>query len=309
MNNAMQKTSIEGQVVPISNNGRSLTAADIRHRINTIQEVMTAVMKEGVHYGIIPGCKKPSLYKPGSEVLLVTFQIATSIHVTDLSTDDCIRYQVRVIGTHAPSGMLLGEGIGECSSNEEKYKWRKAHDDEFNATPENRRRIKFGKYKDKQVRTEPADVANTILKMAKKRAQVDMTLTTTGASDCFEQDVEDLPEELLHAHQEPTPEDRLAQRKAVHDAALAKHSESVTFIKERLAANDGEAALSEWRSIDESDRNALWLAPTKGGCFTTAERDAMNKQAEIESKKVRSAIADSEQAAADREIMQGAQQL
>lgn len=267
---AMQ--TIEGQVVPISNNSRSLTAADIRHRINTIQEVMTAVMKEGVHYGIIPGCKKPSLYKPGSEVLLVTFQIATSIHVTDLSTEDCIRYQVRVIGTHAPTGVLLGEGIGECSSNEEKYKWRKAWDDEFNATPENRRRIKFGKYKDKQVRTEPADVANTILKMAKKRAQVDMTLTTTGASDCFEQDVEDLPEELLHAHQEPSPEELLARRKAVHDAALAKHSESVAFIKERIEAKDLAAVATEWGAIPQEDQMALWLASTKGGCFTTDER-------------------------------------
>lgn len=203
---------------------RSLSAADIRHRVNTIQEVMTAVMKKDVHYGIIPGCKKPSLYKPGSEVLLATFQIATSIHVTDLSTDDCIRYQVRVIGTHAPTGVVLGEGIGECSSNEEKYKWRKAYDDEWNATPENRRRIKFGKYKDKQVRTEPADVANTILKMAKKRAQIDMTLTTTGASDCFEQDVEDLPAEYLDSiaeqrpskHASPPPDDSPER-----DAAIA----------------------------------------------------------------------------------------
>lgn len=176
---------------------RALTAVDIRQRVNTIQEVMQAVMKKDVHYGIIPGCKKPSLYKPGSEVLLATFQIATSIQVEDCSTDDCIRYRVRVIGTHAPSGVVVGEGIGECSSNEEKYKWRKAYDEEWNATPETRRRVKHGKYKDRQVRTEPADVANTILKMAKKRAQIDMTLTATGASDCFEQDVEDLPEEYL----------------------------------------------------------------------------------------------------------------
>lgn len=179
--------------------GRALTAFDIRERVNTIQQVMSAVMKRDVHYGVIPGCKKPSLYKPGSEVLLATFQIATSIQVTDLSTDDCIRYQVRVIGTHSQSGTLLGEGIGECSSNEEKYKWKKAYDEEWNATPENRRRIKFGNYKDKQVRTDPADVANTILKMAKKRAQIDMTLTVTGASDCFDQDIEDLPEHLRPA--------------------------------------------------------------------------------------------------------------
>lgn len=186
--------------------GRSLSAADIRQRVNVIQEVMHAVMKRDVHYGVIPGCKKPSLYKPGSEVLLATFQIATKIEVTDLSTEDSIRYQVRVIGVHSPSGMIIGEGIGECSSNEEKYKWRKAYDDEFAAAPDNRKRIKFGKYKDKQVRTEPADVANTILKMAKKRAQIDMTLTATGASDCFEQDIEDLPEELRRGFGEPAGE-------------------------------------------------------------------------------------------------------
>lgn len=253
---------------------KSLTAADIRHRVNTIQEVMNAVMKRDVHYGIIPGCKKPSLYKPGSEVLLTTFQIATSIEVTDLSTDDCVRYQVRVIGTHAPSGTLLGEGIGECSSNETKYKWRKAYDDEWNATDENRRRVTFGKYKDKQVRVDPADVANTILKMAKKRAQIDMTLTTTGASDCFEQDVEDLPEELVQAR-EPTPEERAAQRKAVHDDAHARHKESVDFIKERLAAGDVASAKTEWDDIPQVDQLALWLAPTKGGSLTTEERTAL----------------------------------
>lgn len=253
------------------NSPGSLTAMDIRQRVNVIQEVMQAVMKKDVHYGVIPGCKKPSLYKPGSEVLLATFQIATSIHVTDLSTEDCIRYQVRVIGTHAPSGVVLGEGIGECSSNEEKYKWRKAYDDEWNATAENRRRIKFGKYKDKQVRVEPADVANTILKMAKKRAQIDMTLTTTGASDCFEQDVEDLPEELIQERQ-PTPEEKTAARKAVHDDALGRHRESVDFIKDRIKAGDMAAAVSEWADIPQVDQMALWLAPTKGGYLTTEER-------------------------------------
>lgn len=183
---------------------RNLTAADIRQRVNIVQEVMREVMKKDVHYGVIPGCKKPSLWKAGSEVLLATFQIAPSIEVTDLSTDDCIRYQVKVRGMHAPSGTVVGEGIGECSSNEEKYKWRKAYDEEWNSTPETRRRIKYGKYKDKQVRTEPADVANTILKMAKKRAQIDMTLTATSASDCFDQDIEDLPEHLLPEDERPT---------------------------------------------------------------------------------------------------------
>ena len=197
MNDNRQNVAVLTTPVAVIPRQQQLSASDIRHRVNVIQEVMNAVMKKDVHYGIIPGCDKPSLYKPGSEVLLATFQIAPSIFVEDLSTDDSIRYRVRVVGTHGPSGVVLGEGIGECSSNEAKYKWRKAYDDEFNATAENRRRITFGKYKNKQVRTEPADMANTILKMAKKRAQVDMTLTVTGASDCFDQDIEDLPAEYL----------------------------------------------------------------------------------------------------------------
>lgn len=224
---------------------RSLTAADIRHRVNLIQEVMQAVMKKDVHYGIIPGCKKPSLYKAGSEVLLATFQIGVGIEETDLSTEDCVRYRVKVIGSHTPTKTVMGEGIGECSSNEEKYKWRKAYDAEWNATPENRRRIKYGKYVDKQVRTEPADVANTILKMAKKRAQIDMTLTTTGASDCFEQDVEDLPEEYID--QRDPPRQKPAQQAAANVAPVDSPERRTLITElEGVAAKGADALAKHW---------------------------------------------------------------
>lgn len=230
---------------------RNLSAADIRQRVNIVQEVMREVMKRDVHYGVIPGCKKPSLWKAGSEVLLATFQIAPSIQVTDLSSDDCIRYQVKVQGVHAPSGTVVGEGIGECSSNEEKYKWRKAYDEEWNATPETRRRIKFGKYKDKQVRVEPADVANTILKMAKKRAQIDMTLTATSASDCFDQDIEDLPDHMLpdepQAEQQPPekpayPADKFAQNLPAWTDLIAtgkkSHAAVIAMLESKFTVSD-----------------------------------------------------------------------
>lgn len=265
--------------------GRSMTAADVREHVNLIQEVMRAVMKEGTHYGVIPGCDKPSLYKAGSEVLLTTFRIAVSVLVEDLSTDDSIRYRLRTIGTHQQSGIVVGEGIGECSTDEAKYKWRRCYDKrEFAATPDSRKRIKYvtakGKeYENMEVRTEPADLANTVLKMAKKRAQIDLTLTATAASDIFTQDVEDLPAEYIDVQQvEPTPEERLAMRKARHDEAHGRHSESVAFIKDRIAAEDWPAVASEWADIGQEDQMALWLAPTKGGCFTTAERDAMTKE-------------------------------
>lgn len=192
--------------------GKPLTALDIQSQVNTIQHVMKQVMKEGVHFGKIPGTNAPSLYKPGAEKIMATFRLSADPEVTDLSTADQIRYQVKVRLT-SPTGVNVGAGIGECSSSEEKYKWRSAVcQEEFDDSEPARKREKwckgkydtrnrsYGKpYKVQQLRTEPADLANTILKMAKKRALIDAVLTATAASDCFTQDVEDLPPEYLDA--------------------------------------------------------------------------------------------------------------
>jgi len=182
---------------------KPLTASEILAQVRLIQEVMNAVMKEGHHYGKIPGTPKPTLYKPGAEKLLSTFHIGVDPEdrITDLSTEDEIRYRVLVRGFRQGDGEPLGTGLGECSSNEEKYKWRKPIcDEEFEETASDRKRTVWKKgdggkvYQQKQVRMNPIDVANTILKMAKKRALVDMTLTVTAASDIFDQDLEDLPD-------------------------------------------------------------------------------------------------------------------
>ena len=181
---------------------RSLTAADIRATVNLMQDVMLEVMKDGTHYGTIPGTKSKSLYKAGAEKLMATFRLAAKPEVEDLSEGGEIAYRVTV-NLLSSSGGFVGAGIGECSSSEDKYAWRAAVcDEEWEEAPENRRRIKYAKWqgrveKKKQVRTNPADVANTILKMAKKRAQVDAVITATAASDIFTQDIEDLPEEVV----------------------------------------------------------------------------------------------------------------
>lgn len=181
---------------------RSLTAAEVRAQVNLMQDVMAEVMRDGVHYGTIPGTKSKSLYKAGAEKLMATFRLAGDPEVQDLSHGGEIAYRVKVRLTTS-GGVFIGAGIGECSSSEDKYSWRAAIcDEEFDDTPENRRRIKYAKWqgrveKKKQVRTNPADVANTILKMAKKRAQVDAVITATAASDIFTQDIEDLPEEVV----------------------------------------------------------------------------------------------------------------
>ena len=89
-------------------------------------------------------------------------------------------------------------------------------------TPEDRKRIKYGKYTAKQVRTEPADLANTVLKMACKRAQLAMTLNVTAASDIFSQDLDDLPPELLPEVEPPKPAPVITDTEAALRARIAE---------------------------------------------------------------------------------------
>lgn len=183
---------------------QSLATRDLQARVRKVHEVMGSVMRQGVHYGLIPGVKKPSLFQPGAELLRMAFQLATEYAVEDLSGPDVVRYRVTTKLRHIPSGEYVGEGIGECSSDEEKYRWRKAVcEQEYEATPSDRKRVKWvAPYQKKpfsiqQVRVEPADIANTVLKMAVKRADVGAIRAATAASDIFTQDVEDMPREYL----------------------------------------------------------------------------------------------------------------
>jgi hypothetical protein len=241
------------QTIPVGTLDRSASAAEIRAQVNLIQEVMKAVMKDGVHYGTIPGTDKPTLYKPGAEKVLMTFRIAAQHVIEDLSSHDEIRYRVTVRGVSQASGVTLGEGVGECSSNEEKYKWRRpVHENEYKAAPEDRRREKFQRNGDvwQQVRTEPSDVANTILKMAHKRGLVAMTLVVTGASDVFTQDIEDLPEELRDAAVEGAkPKMQAPQRKASGSpaAAAVEGKRVVGKVTEISKGKSGTGAKGTWQ--------------------------------------------------------------
>lgn len=226
---------------------KPLTAAEIKANVNRLQEVMKAVMIKDVHYGVIPGTQKPTLYKAGSEKILSTFRIAVELDVEDLSTADAYRYRVKARGV-IPSGEIVGCGIGECSTDEEKYRWRSVvNEKEWDATPDDRKRVKYSKpnnwNKDgetKQVRTNPADLANTVLKMAKKRAQIDLTLTATAASDVFEQDLEDMPEEIRDGmrHEQPTggkPEVKPPQARSDQTGTINQNQVKLLMVKIKAA--------------------------------------------------------------------------
>ena len=243
------------------------TAAEIRAQANLIQEVMKAVMKDGTHFGKVPGCgDKPTLLKAGAEKILSTFHISAEPEIEDLSTFDEVKFRILTKGIHRESGCSVGIGVGQCSSSEEKYKWRAAIcDEEFNETVEDRRRLKWKKgygsepnKQIKQVRTEIADVTNTVLKMAKKRSLVDMCLTATAASDIFTQDIEDMPREYFNRDDnghsgaqsgkppiQPTTAKNLSEAQVKRFYAIVKTSEATEDVVKVILNNEIPDNLNE----------------------------------------------------------------
>lgn len=53
------------------------------------------------------------------------------------------------------------------------------------------------------------------------------------------------------------------------------HLNSIAAIKNGIANSELGLASEAWAELNEETKIGLWKAPTKGGCFTTQERDVM----------------------------------
>lgn len=59
---------------------------------------------------------------------------------------------------------------------------------------------------------------------------------------------------------------------------ILKYAESVLAIKAGIALGDYSSAAEEWFSLTDEDKMILWKAPSKGGVFTTQEREIMKSK-------------------------------
>lgn len=133
-------------------------------RINQFQRLVRENLSEGRDYGVIPGVHKPTLLKPGAEKILMLMGLQSTYEILDSTRDwenGFFQYQVRC--TLMKGDAIITQGLGCCNTREKKYS-------------------KMSGY----------DIDNTVLKMAKKRAQIDATLTVASLSEIFTQDVEDI---------------------------------------------------------------------------------------------------------------------
>ena len=198
----------------------AMGVADIIAQVRLIQEVMGKVMIANEHYGKIPGCgDKMTLLQPGAQKLCMTFRLAPEYQIQETNYDRGHK-EYRVICTlkSIASGNFVGQGVGCCSTLESKYRWKGgarkcpecgkeaiikgkaeygggwlcfAKKGGCGAKWEDGAKEIEGQSVDKVEHDSPADFYNTVLKMAKKRAFVDATITATAASDIFTQDVGD----------------------------------------------------------------------------------------------------------------------
>lgn len=200
--------------------------ATLQYRMSILHDLLKNTLRENQDFGVIPGTGgKKTLLKPGAE------KIATALGFRPRNVKNDViemghghrEYQMTV-EIFSNGGDYLGFGVGSCSTMESKYRYRAigrtcpmCHREgtiikgkrEYGGGwicyekkggcgekfPDGARAIEE-QASQKTENPDIADVYNTVLKMAKKRALIDAVLTVTAASDTFTQDLDDnLPDE------------------------------------------------------------------------------------------------------------------
>lgn len=203
----------------------ALSLKEVTDRVNLVHSVLEKVMQKGTHFGTVPGCgTKMVLLKPGADVLAMTFRLSPSYEIdrTDLPNDH--REYVVTCSMFGPAGVVLGQGVGSASTMEKKYRYR------WDDDGDDRKRIE---------NEDIADVYNTVLKIAKKRAHVDATLTVTGAADLFTQDLIE-NEDAAAAVVGPRPQAKRPAQKA------AANGDTLTGVVDGVTMTGGTNAKGAW---------------------------------------------------------------
>lgn len=223
-----------------------MSIEDAIMRRQAIVDFTSAIMKEDRDYGKIPGTSKATLLKPGAEKLTTFFGLSPEFQIIESVTDwtgrdhDGEPFFYFTYRCNLRRGdMLAGSGDGSCNSWEKKYRYRKAE----RTCPRCGEPVRKSKNPGGgwycwaktggcgatwaegaqeiegqdvgQVKNDnPADLVNTIQKMAQKRALVAATLIAVNASEFYTQDLEDYTDIIEADYTDVQPEQEPAKKPA-----------------------------------------------------------------------------------------------
>ncbi len=176
---------------------------DTMQKIAQFQKVVQKTLKPKHDFGIIPGTDKPTLLKPGAEKVLMLMGLTSEYDIVEKVQDyENGFFAFTVKCTIYRGDMKITEGLGHANTRESRYTNRWVTESKLPAGIDKstlQTREKESKFKPGETYTEylitntdSFTLANTVLKMAKKRAQVDAVLTVASLSEIFTQDLEDL---------------------------------------------------------------------------------------------------------------------
>ncbi|MDR2648841.1 MAG: hypothetical protein LBB94_03880 [Clostridiales bacterium] len=171
--------------VTVTKRDYSIMPHDIEAQINDAIKMRDALTKlfenlleMGKDYDRIPGTDKPTLLRSGAEMLCKVFHLSQGkSDMLDKNEDwdkGVFSYTIGMPLIHMDTGVQVAYGIGAANSLEKRHRYR---------------RDAAGKQYDNP---DKADLQNTLIKMANKRAFIDAVLKATGASRMFAQNMDDL---------------------------------------------------------------------------------------------------------------------
>lgn len=236
---------LEEKQIEVLGAGLPVTRQDlesVRDRISLLKEFVQTQLRKDVDYGIIPGCKAPSLYQPGAQKMARLFGLTVQKVCTHREVDRennyaAFTYQASVY--HARTGQLIAQCEGSTNSQEKKWAARRVNG-ALEATP-------------------ICDILNTLQKMAQKRAFVGGIIEACAASDFFTQDV-DSPEEAAHLGIRPEPK----RAQATVPKATSAHRRDLTEVG--LCDCGHEMMISRYNEAE------WYCNPKAGGCGLKRER-------------------------------------
>lgn len=207
----MMESSVQGnngELMEISASPQEMAVklASMKQQLGLVQQFFSEVMVPEHDYGVIPGTDKPTLLKPGAEKINELYGFAPTVKQVDEEAErdtGFYRARVTIALIHRRTGMVVAEGVGEANTHEGRYRWRwtpewklpKGIDTTALICEERKKKNSSETFLTYKIENDdPWSLWNTVLKMAKKRALIDATLSATRSSGLFTQDLEDLQE-------------------------------------------------------------------------------------------------------------------
>lgn len=156
-----------------------------------LNNFIASMMRDKTDYGIIPGTKKPGLWKPGAEKLIYFNGLGVRITCTEKVQDwdkGFFHYEHKATIFHKRTGTDVAECIGSANSKEARYAWRWVSDKKIprgiNIEDLQSKEGQYGTV----YRIENEDkftLPNTLQKQSQKRAMVGAALLACRASENF----------------------------------------------------------------------------------------------------------------------------